>query len=757
MYCRTELTEISEYFTEYHYRKNKGVFFCRINKYDKNVEEFIFKFYEEAVKNGVVIENKIQNPDEKNLAYYEEIMGMEFKLNLNFIFHSLEKWLPRINNVQRENLANSLFFALCELKKQNKTDNMIKNAYIKFMCWLYYKFERILNKLGDKNIPKILYEGYATKYELILLSVLCSAGCDIVIIQYSGDAEYLKTDPLSSFSFEIFKEAKEDFPKDFSVKEVRRKLAEKQRILRACGEESENSVKNCTNAWLSGDKDVFKYVKMPSEQRGSDPKLFYNCFIRVWGAENKAEYLNNLFKFYNEISLKRNVVVVQKQLGPPLVDEISRISRSRYQSSEQMILDLSKNIICSYSSDIQKEAKKVFIELFFAESEKYDNINKFMNVCVYFLCWYNRFKDILFKNLKYPNTAVFIMFGEPKSENEALFLKFLYRLPVDVIIFVPDTSSKCVLTDKFLYDIKYEYSLTEEKFPTKEADLRAGTTAYHAERELDEILYDGSGIHRIRQYKKAVSLRLKTTYEEIFILWNQDFQFRPGFDIIDEKVILPVISAKICGVKDKNISEYWQQIKKLITENTYIVKGAPFIQQTDMNPVKKYAVEFFKNGKVLLDKIKNHKVYQYNYLREEVQNYILEKIQVLIDSKIIDGTYEDGSEYLIISTILNINKQIIRLIQNLDFTGKVPKIIFIDTDESVYSKEDVIVAAFLNLVGFDVLFFVPTGYRNIEQHLKDMLTEEFQSGEFIYDLQIPNLGSPKNKHSSFFERILKNF
>ena len=36
---------------------------------------------------------------------------------------------------------------------------MLKNAYIKFMCWLYYKFERIINMLGENKIPKILYEG----------------------------------------------------------------------------------------------------------------------------------------------------------------------------------------------------------------------------------------------------------------------------------------------------------------------------------------------------------------------------------------------------------------------------------------------------------------------------------------------------------------------------------------------------------------------------------------------------------------------
>ena len=31
---------------------------------------------------------------------------------------------------------------------------MLKNAYIKFMCWLYYKFERIVNLLGENSRPE---------------------------------------------------------------------------------------------------------------------------------------------------------------------------------------------------------------------------------------------------------------------------------------------------------------------------------------------------------------------------------------------------------------------------------------------------------------------------------------------------------------------------------------------------------------------------------------------------------------------------
>ena len=87
----------------------------------------------------------------------------------------------------------------------------------------------------------------------------------------------------------------------------------------------------------------------------------------------------------------------------------------------------------------------------------------------------------------------------------------------------------------------------------------------------------------------------------------------------------------------------------------------------------------------------------------------------MIEQKTIKGTFENGTEYTIIAVVLNLNKEIIRLIQKFDFTRKNPKLIYINTTESIISLEDSILTAFLNLVGFDVVFFVPTGYQSVEK------------------------------------------
>lgn len=176
MLKRIDIAQLDDYFIDLGKRRSKGVYFYRINGYSRQVHEFIQKYYEVARLNGVIIEGKLQNPDNNNLSYYNEIMGMNFQLSKGFISSSLKKWLPRMTDSQRENVAGAIYDTLMNLKQAGKNDNMLKNAYIKFMCWLYYKFERIVNRLGEEKLPKILYEGTIGNYELLLMNVLSIAG-----------------------------------------------------------------------------------------------------------------------------------------------------------------------------------------------------------------------------------------------------------------------------------------------------------------------------------------------------------------------------------------------------------------------------------------------------------------------------------------------------------------------------------------------------------------------------------------------------
>ena len=194
-------------------------------------------------------------------------------------------------------------------------------------------------------------------------------------------------------------------------------------------------------------------------------------------------------------------------------------------------------------------------------------------------------------------------------------------------------------------------------------------------------------------------------------------------------------------MKDGSVSQYWESIAALITEDTVVVKSAPCIEPTASGPMKAFAVEFYKNGKLLRNKIKNHPRYPYHLLREEMQEFILDKLQLLIERKLIKGIGENGTEYTVIAQILDLPKEILRLIQKFDFTKKNPKLIYINTGETMISLQDSILVTFLNLAGFDILFFVPTGYQSVENYFAEKLMEEHQIGEYKYDMQVPDLNN----------------
>lgn len=745
------LQNLEEYFSDLDARADKAVYFYRINGWSEAVEKFLKKYYEAARLTGVILDGKIPNPNEQNLAYFEGTLGTDFELSMGFLESRLKKWTPRLDERRRRILAAAFYDTLDGMRREGKTENMLRNAYVKFMCWLYYKFERVVNQ-PPKNVPKILYAGNVSYYEWKLLCMLSAAGSDIVLLQTEGDAAYFKLDPHSKASTEYRAAGMTAFPAGFSLKRLAEEAERERRRKQMAGERPK--IQRCTNAWLEG-LGLGDILKEPQE-RGADGQFFYNCFCRISGAENAGTYPNELRRFYLEMQKKkRPMVIVENMIPKPTVEEIAGISRGNYQSREQAAADLKKNIIFPADLELQKQMQAAFMDTILEETGQ-EPVNRLINRAVMLLCWMKRYQAGLFPGGKKRAFPCFIYLGGCGNTNEAAFLKLLSRLPTDVLVLRPDLERECCLADKWLYEKRYPESLRLEKFPDGDAAVRLDTDAYRAERELDESLYRDSGLYRIQQHTKADSITLRTMYEEIAILWDEELKYRPNFSAEGDTATLPVLFAKVSGVKDGNTAQYWADVKKLVTADTFVIRKAPFIQAADANPVKPHATAFLKNGKLQREKIKAHPCYQYGYLREEMQEHILDKIQLLLAQKTIRGTFENGTEYAIVSTALNLDKRILRLIQGFDFARKNPKLLYILTEEAMPSLEDCILAAFLNLVGFDVVYFVPTGYRNIENYFSKQLAEEYRIGEYLYDLRAPEFaGASHGTRPSWRERIFK--
>ena len=90
----------------------------------------------------------------------------------------------------------------------------------------------------------------------------------------------------------------------------------------------------------------------------------------------------------------------------------------------------------------------------------------------------------------------------------------------------------------------------------------------------------------------------------------------------------------------------------------------------------------------------------------------------------------------------NLEREILKLLQKYDFTKDIPKLIIIDVIEDTFSKIECIQLVLFNLLGFDMLVYTPTGYRNIETFVSDAAFETHTMNEFEYNVHIPKFKIP---------------
>lgn len=762
MYRRVAVSTLDECFLPVSERRQSGVFFLRITQYSEEIVKWLWKYHEAARARGVILETQICNPDERQLNYYMETMGAAFAPESRFIRSALQKWMPRMQESMRGEFAEALCVQLQELRRQGKSEGIQKNVYIKLMCWLYYKFERIMPFLGQDDAPKILYESNSmTNHELILLRILMAMGTDVVLLETQSDEAYRRLDATSACSQLFSIPGGRPFPADFSLKALRKvhmqaarsapvKTAPPNPVSTPGGHAAPAidvekrlaaPVKApCTNAWMK--KADWQEALTPPVMRGTEAKLFYNAFLRVNGVQDKLTYVNELYQFYQQMQTEgRRVCILDGALPIPSPEEIQKIRRRNYRSAEEMTLDLIGNIPAAASVDLQRMMQLSFARTLKQAQRQEPNINRLTATAVYLLCWILRYQNDIFQGWRDGEVPCVIKMGGCESEREALYMLYLSQLPADVIIFAPNLNQPCALRSDTLLEITGTESMPPMSFPRQSGNLTMHTAASYAEGELSSVLYEDTGLYRNQQFARADAITLQTTYDEIFILWDQELKYRPNFSTGSQGVNMPVIYAKISGVEDGKLAPYWQKVKSLVsTADTLLFRQFPIVRSGG-NSFGQMAVKCLKNGRIRSDELKANRQYPFGLLRVEMQEHILRKTQGMLDDRLIRGTFENGTEYTVLSTILGMSKEILRLIQGFDFTKKNPKIVAISTKDQMPTLEDAILLAFLNRIGFDIAMFVPTGYQTIEPYLKDCLPIEHQIGAFIYDQEIPDFAS----------------
>ena len=699
---------------------------------------FVDKFIEECRPEYIFKGSGIDKPTYEEILKYQEIVNYPFKRDRDSILRDTEAWLRgELENTKE--IAEIITTILNECYSLGLSETIIKNVYIRILIGIKSKFLEVIKEKGH-----ILYLRTPDKYEFLILTVLEELGVNILIMDLGNKKEI---EYLCSNKFEV---------QQGNIKEELNynKIEIKEKGLK--------TVSNLVNKWYN-----FNNCKTPQEyldvlntqiqnrQEESKWKSFNLEIVGVPSDEDNYPILVNSVVQKSK-ALGRKYVILENGIDNPTFEENEKFNLN-YNQKTIKIADILKSYPIFSKSSIQVEIDDYIEQLtvkrqFSVESQK-ENYIKVLYI------WLIRYLNIFFLERKLEKMPLMVIWGK-LNQREEEFIGLLSLFPIDIIHFSPNIKDTYKdLSTVEIFRIRFgESSDRFIEFPKNIAINKVATVAYNAERDLDTILYTGTeGLYRPNQFKNISPVVLKTTYDEIEILWAQQAKFRPSFETIGNLVNVGTIFAKINGIRDNNKEEYLDKIKRMITPETILYQKLPFMTELPDANMSSFVRQAIFNRKVDFEKIKKSHYYKYGVYSEETQELIINKVELLLKLDWCNGDVKNLM-YKIIETIFTLPLNIVQLIHSYDFTTEIPKMILFSGDTGVCSLEDCIVIMFLKLVGFDILVLAPTGYRLIEQYIKPNLFNDINIGEYDFSLKDVDITSRREvkPRRGIFKNIFRN-
>ncbi|MCY6484930.1 hypothetical protein OW763_11310 [Clostridium aestuarii] len=713
------------------------------------------------------------------------------KINILITLLKNSNLLPSIDNSLLNASIEESFSCILDLylkKEPNINLTKVKNFNLKLITWIN---DFIPNLMKDFNIssssnkeilnPKITYFGNIKKHEVYFLIFLSCLGCDVIYINSPSDCDFSLIDKEATYSKIL------DLPNksEFKINKLKNIVVKSNVSLNVNSAFNISNYNSFITSSLKTSNNILKDFYIPLDKRGNFvgkplpiiPVYFYR-YIGI--KENKDEYYNDLYtldkklstygdlytKFTNQLSVENN---------SELINKTSKIWRNitgfdKTQKSMMMELLIESEVFPNFREKILTcsviKSFNSVLELYL-HTESNTNIAKIKNFVLKLLMWTHKFIPNLFKKfdyLKNSNSNIYnpkiIYYGNIKK-HEAYFLIFLSKIGCDVLYINSYEDNIFTAIDKNQEHtklLKLNTISQLKEFPSEEIIIRQETTAFKASQEISNVIFnEEDGLYKPWQFEnyKTSPLTLKTTYDELRLLWKEEARMRPGFKIENQTVYIPNLFAKVSGVhSDLNI--YWNEFSELKTsENVIFVPKIPYTK-TNYSKQDLYRLQYCidKDGLIIKENLFKNNLYKFSYLKTSLQNAIIDKTNQLLKLSIFKNSTDNQFTLKTLMTILTIDKEILELIQKFDFPFKIPKIIIYDNDENIFSDEDSIILAFLNLIGFDIIIFTPTGYNNIEAKILEKYYDIHKLENIKFDLQIPNLnGNHKNKSKSFWSNL----
>ncbi|MCH5205779.1 MAG: hypothetical protein J1F09_02425 [Oscillospiraceae bacterium] len=719
--------------------------FLRYVGYDNpdNFRSLLIEQFTAAKKNGLFFKERLPMATTDEIAAASAYTASSFE-NAEDIKRGLDSWLHAANvPCDSEKIAEIMAMAVADCGANKK------NTYFVLLCWL-------IKYLGTRP-GSVLYIGAATLRELYFLCMMNAAGVKITLVSYGLDADFSK---LACKDVITVKNGSNSAPLQIDFGKIDLSREAKLSQMRAESERVDGLVKRLSTTAAGMFEDILKDRRSRVIGGGGvfteDGEIPVYCAALI-GYDEEDVYTNMLVKFKESFAgLKKQLIFIEKPMENPNADEVKALGSAPRTSTAEMIDALAMMINLSgdrtRTALAQRTLREILSEL------NTGNQTVVLNYANKLITWLYRCTQARKYSVKYEDIPVILYYGDI-SQSEMYFLNFMSRCGFDVVYISPNKANFDLVVDKNIGGRMQIFELPQSKnsgeYPKSAVKMKVATVAYSAERDLDTMLYGGdTGIYRSFQFPNSQSLTLKTTFEEIAILWKQEARFRQGFTTAGNLVSIPNIFAKISGVENGNLGNYWEDIRQKLTPETILVVKKPNPKSDGQTGIDLSAYrQFYRNGKIDTEKLKASTLNKYSYLPDRIQDMLFYKLQEAASSGYIKLS-DDNLMCSVLHFGMNLDKNFLKIIQRFDFTRTIPKLIYIDAVEDTFSLEECIQIVLCNLIGFDVLVYTPTGYKNLETFVSSDAFEEHIMDQFLYNTEVPKFKIPSEpKNSGFFGKL----
>lgn len=540
------------------------------------------------------------------------------------------------------------------------------------------------------------------------------------------------------------------------------------------------------NSKIIKTNNVFDDILLPLNKRNgfakSNPPIVPIYFYRYIGiTKNQDEYYNNLYKLDKNLSDLNNLYLkfisnIPFNTDYELIKKTANLwdNLNPFNDKKKIFLFSSIKLVKAlplFPNELtQTSINEGFNYIFnlYIKNTKNINATKIKNFTLKILTWINKFIPNLFENVDYnknETNGIFnpkvIYYGNIKN-HEIYFLIFLSKIGCDVLYINSYSDGAFLEIDKentYSNIIELNTKSPLKDFPKREIISRTETIAFKASNEIEQIIYDEeSGLYKPWQFENynVEPVTLKTTYDELKILWNEEARMRTGFKIENGTIYIPNIFAKISGITE-DINIYWKDLSYFkSTGANLFISNLPF---TEINYSKHdlYRLSYLINNDGYLneDSLIKSEFYKFSYLKTSLQKTIIKKINDIFELPLFKKEVNKEFKLKILMTILNIDKNLIELLQSFDYPFKIPKLIIYSKNENSFSDEDSIIITFLNLIGFDILIITPTGYNNIENQIPRKYYDIHKLEKINLNLELVDLDNINKKKFSFLSKFFK--